>query len=93
MAKKHYENKPKSRRETARHRATSAIEAEGEITQALGYENFKIMLDNGIEILAKPSGSTRLHHIKLLPGDRVKVEISPYDLRRGRIVYRYRVNK
>ena len=94
MAKKqHYENRPKSRREAAKPRTMSAIEAEGEVTQALGHENFRIRLDNGIEILGKPSGNTRLHHIRLLPGDRVKVEMSPYDLTRGRIVYRYRVSK
>jgi len=69
------------------------ITAEGEITQALGYENFKVTLDNGVEILGKPSGNIRQHHIRLVTGDRVKVEMSPYDLTHGRIVYRYRVSR
>lgn len=66
------------------------IEMDGEITQASGYENFRVSLDNGMEVLATPSGKVRLHHIKLMPGDKVRVEMSPYDLTRGRIVYRYR---
>lgn len=67
------------------------VVAEGEITQSLGYENFKVVLDNGIEILANVAGKVRQHHIKLMTGDKVRVEMSPYDLARGRIVYRYRV--
>ena len=66
------------------------ITVEGEITQASGYENFKVTLDNGVEIKATPAGKLRLHHIKLMAGDRVRVEMSPYDLTRGRIVYRYK---
>ena len=66
------------------------IVMDGEITQASGYENFRVTLDNDMEILATPSGKMRLHHIKLMPGDKVRVEMSPYDLTRGRIVYRYR---
>ena len=92
MAKRQ-DNSTRSRREATKPRAMSAVEAEGEITQTLGYENFKIRLDNGIEILARPSGNMRQHHIKLMTGDRVKVEMSPYDLTRGRIVYRYRVSR
>jgi translation initiation factor IF-1 len=67
------------------------ISMDGEITQATGYENFRVTLDNGIEIAATPSGKVRLHHIKLIPGDKVRVEMSPYDLTRGRIVHRYRL--
>lgn len=69
------------------------ITADGEITQATGYENFKVTLDNGMEILARPSGNMRQHHIKLMTGDRVTVEMSPYDLTKGMITYRYRVKK
>lgn len=69
------------------------IKAEGEITQALGYENFKVLLDNGMEISARFSGKMRQHHIKVVPGDRVAVEMSPYDLTNGMITYRYRVKK
>jgi len=51
---------------------------------------FKVKLENGHEILAHISGKIRMHYIKILPGDRVLVELSPYDLTRGRILYRYR---
>lgn len=66
------------------------IKMEGEITQASGYENFRVTLDNGMEIKAAPSGRIRLNHVRLMVGDRVEVELSPYDLTRGRIVYRFR---
>lgn len=66
------------------------ISSDGEIAQAMGYENFRVVLDNGIEIMANVSGKMRLHHIKLMAGDRVQVEMSPYDLTKGRIVYRYK---
>lgn len=69
------------------------IKAEGEITQALGYENFRVRLDNGMEISARVSGRMRQNHIRLLTGDRVAVEMSPYDLTKGMITYRYRVSK
>jgi translation initiation factor IF-1 len=51
---------------------------------------FKVMLDSGQEVLGYTAGKMRRHRIKIFPGDRVKVELSPYDLTRGRIVYRYR---
>lgn len=69
------------------------IVMDGEILQALGYENFKVVLDNGIEILANVAGKVRQNHIKIMTGDKVRVEMSPYDLTRGRIVYRYRVSR
>jgi translation initiation factor IF-1 len=69
------------------------IKSDGEITQAMGYENFRVRLDNDIEILAVVSGRMRQNHIRLMPGDRVQVEMSPYDLTRGRIVYRYNVKR
>lgn len=66
------------------------IKADGEIAQTLGYENFRVVLDNGIEITANVNGHMRTNHIRLMTGDRVQVEMSPYDLTRGRIVYRYK---
>jgi translation initiation factor IF-1 len=64
------------------------IELEGEVIEAMPATTFKVMLDNGQEILAYLSGKMRMYKIKLLPGDRVKVQISPYDLTRGRITFR-----
>ena len=64
------------------------IEAEGTILEALPNAMFRVELDNGHKILAHISGKMRMHYIKILPGDRVRVEISPYDLTRGRITYR-----
>ena len=61
---------------------------EGEVIEALPNATFKVKMDDGKEILAHLSGKMRLHFIRILPGDRVKVEVSPYDDRRGRIVYR-----
>ena len=66
------------------------IEVEGEVTEALPNTMFRVMLDNGHEILGHISGRMRRHYIRILPGDRVKVELSPYDLTRGRITYRHR---
>lgn len=64
------------------------IEASGLVTELLPAASFKVKLDDGREILAYLSGRMRMHKIRLLPGDRVKVEMSPYDLNRGRITYR-----
>lgn len=61
----------------------------GEVTELLPGASFKITLENGQEILARLSGKMRMNRILLLVGDKVKVEISPYDLTKGRIVYRY----
>jgi translation initiation factor IF-1 len=66
------------------------IEAEGKVVEALPGTQFRVELDNGHEILAYLSGKMRKYYIRILLGDRVKVEISPYDLTRGRIVYRYK---
>ena len=65
-----------------------AIELEGTITESLPNAMFRVELDNGHEVLAHISGKMRMHFIKILPGDVVKLEISPYDLTRGRITYR-----
>ena len=65
-----------------------AIEVEGKILEALPNAMFKVELENGHKVLAHISGKMRMHFIKILPGDKVKVELSPYDLNRGRITYR-----
>jgi len=65
------------------------LEMDGTVTEALPSTKFRVELENGTIILAYLSGKMRLHRIKVLPGDKVKLEISPYDLTRGRIVYRY----
>lgn len=64
------------------------LEVDGVVKESLPNAMFKVKLDNGHDILAHISGKMRMHFIKILPGDRVKLEISPYDLKRGRIVYR-----
>jgi len=66
------------------------IEVEGEITEALPSTMFRVQLEGGHSVLATISGKMRKHYIRILPGDKVKVELSPYDLTRGRITYRYR---
>jgi translation initiation factor IF-1 len=66
------------------------IELEGEVTEALRNGMFRIALDNGHETTGYIAGKMRRYRIRILPGDRVKVELSGYDLSRGRIVYRYR---
>lgn len=67
-----------------------AIEVEGIVRTPLPNAMFKVDLANGHEVLAHISGKMRLHYIKIVPGDRVLVELSPYDLGRGRITYRFR---
>ena len=64
------------------------IEIEGTVVEALPNTNFKVELENGHQILAHISGKLRMNYIKILPGDKVKVELSPYDLNRGRITWR-----
>jgi translation initiation factor IF-1 len=66
------------------------IEVEGTITEALPNTQFRVELDNRHNVLAHISGKMRMNYIRILPGDRVKVELSPYDLSRGRITYRFR---
>ncbi len=65
------------------------IETEGEVIEALPNAMFRVKLDSGQVVLAHVSGKMRMHFIKIVPGDRVKVELSPYDLTRGRITYRF----
>ncbi len=64
------------------------IEIEGKVLETLPNARFKVLLDNGHQIMAHISGKMRMFYIKILPGDRVKVELSPYDLSQGRIIYR-----
>lgn len=66
------------------------IEIEGTVVEALPNASFRVELDNGHKVLAHISGKMRQHYIRILPEDRVVVELSPYDLSRGRIVYRYK---
>jgi len=65
------------------------IEVDGEILETLPNAMFKVVLENGHEVLAHVSGKMRMHYIKILPGDKIKLELSPYDLSRGRITFRY----
>jgi len=67
-----------------------AIEVEGTVLEPLPNAMFRVELENGHKVLAHISGKMRMHYIRILPGDRVVVEISSYDLNRGRIVYRYK---
>ncbi len=66
------------------------IQMEGKIVEALPGTQFRVELDNGHEVLAYPSGKMRKYYIRLLLGDRVTIELSPYDLTKGRITYRYK---
>jgi translation initiation factor IF-1 len=67
-----------------------AIRQDGEVLEALPNAQFRVKLENGHEILGLLSGKMRMYYIKILPGDKVTVELSPYDLSKGRIVYRYK---
>ncbi len=68
------------------------IEVHGEVTEALGNSNFKARLDNGHELLCHISGKMRKNYIRVMPGDKVKIEMSPYDITKGRIVSRENVS-
>jgi len=68
----------------------AAIEVDGTITETLPNAMFRVKLENGHVVLAHVSGKMRMHYIKILPGDTVKLELSPYDLSRGRITFRYK---
>ena len=68
----------------------AAIEQDGTIKEALSNAMFRVELENGVEIIAHISGKMRMHYIKILPGDKVKVEMSPYDLTNGHICFRYK---
>ena len=68
----------------------ASIEQDGTILEALSNARFKVELENGHEVLAHISGKMRMHYIRILPGDKVKIEMSPYDLSKGRITYSYK---
>ncbi|MEO8147877.1 MAG: translation initiation factor IF-1 [Bacteroidia bacterium] len=68
----------------------NAIEQDGIIKEALSNAMFRVELENGHEVIAHISGKMRMNYIKILPGDKVKMELSPYDLSKARIVYRYK---
>lgn len=68
----------------------ASIEQDGEIIEALSNAMFRVQLENGHVITAHISGKMRMHYIRILPGDKVKVEMSPYDLSKGRITFRYK---
>ena len=68
----------------------AAVEVDGEVVEALGNGLYRVRLESGHEILAHLSGKMRMHYIKIIPGDRVQVAITPYDLTKGRIVFRYK---
>jgi translation initiation factor IF-1 len=68
----------------------SSIEQDGVIVEALSNAMFRVELENGHQVIAHISGKMRMNYIKILPGDRVRIEMSPYDLSKGRIVYRYK---
>ncbi|GAY73253.1 MULTISPECIES: translation initiation factor IF-1 [Lentilactobacillus] len=68
----------------------NVIEVEGKVIETLPNAMFRVELENGHEILAHVSGKIRMHYIRILPGDKVTVEMSPYDLSKGRITYRFK---
>ncbi|HZX61613.1 MAG: translation initiation factor IF-1 [Bacteroidetes bacterium] len=67
----------------------TSIQQDGTVIESLGNAMFRVELENGHVITAHISGKMRMHYIKILPGDRVKIEMSPYDLTKGRITFRY----
>ena len=68
----------------------ASLKVDGTILEALPNATFRVELENGHEVLAHISGKMRMHYIKIMPGDRVSLEMSPYDLSKGRITYRYK---
>lgn len=77
-----------SKRETKSIDSKEFIEMKGEVLELMPAATFKVLLENGHEILAHLSGKMRMNRIRLLPGDKIKVQMSPYDLNKGRITYR-----
>ena len=67
-----------------------AIEVEGKVVEPLSNAMFRVEMESGHRVLAHVSGKMRMNHIRILPGDKVKMELSPYDLTRGRITYRFK---
>ena len=77
----------------SRRQRTDILTAQGVITEALGYDNYHVELDNCVTILATISGKMRQNHIRVMPGDRVEMELSVYDLTKGRITRRFSVKQ
>jgi translation initiation factor IF-1 len=87
----HHQQAPRTKRSAEdMPKKDGAIEIEGTVVESLPNAFFRVELDNGHKVLAHISGKMRMHYIRILPDDRVVVELSPYDLSRGRIVYRYK---
>ncbi len=82
--------RPKKKERGQRTKKEEAIEVEGTVVEPLPNAMFRVELEVGHKVLAHISGKMRMHFIRILPGDRVIVELSPYDLSRGRITYRYK---
>ncbi len=80
--------KEKNQNEAVSLNAKDFVELQGEVLETMPAATFKVVLENGHEILAHLSGKMRMHRIRILPGDKVKLQISPYDLTKGRITYR-----
>lgn len=74
---------------TTENQSKDFLEIDGEVLELLPAANFRIRLENGLEILGHLSGKMRMNRIRLLPGDKVKVQMTPYDLTKGRVTYRY----
>ena len=83
-------NAQEFRANTLMNKKEEALEVEGTVTQALANTRFRVQLDNGAEVLAHVAGRMRKHFIRIVPGDKVRVELSPYDLTKGRITFRER---
>lgn len=81
---------PKNKEKTSSSGKEEGIQVEGTVIEPLPNAMFRVELDNGHRVLAHISGKMRMHYIRILPGDRVLIELSPYDLTRGRVVYRYK---
>ncbi len=82
--------RPQKRRDEPKEKKSDAIEVTGTVTEPLPNAMFRVELENGHVVLAHVSGKMRRHFIRILRGDRVMVELSPYDLTRGRLTYRYK---
>jgi translation initiation factor IF-1 len=85
-----WETRVAKNKEKASSGKEEGIQVEGTVIEPLPNAMFRVELENGHRVLAHISGKMRMHYIRILPGDRVLVELSPYDLTRGRVVYRYR---
>jgi len=83
-------SRPMAKKDTGQIKKEEAIEVEGTVVEPLPNAMFRVELETGHKVLAHISGKMRMHFIRILPGDKVIVELSPYDLNRGRIIYRYK---